>query len=209
MHFQPLLNCPNCGCHIASHAAQGGLQGEAAPPRWQESQVMIAARTPWRGCHVALGCQEHSLLACNHKKPQSVNMSCSSSRHEPTLQISKSLSQKEVMHAKIQKTEKHHTSPSWSALFLSYGFKGWDRQEGEGFFRSSGKFHLWERDTNSHLQTWPLSRSTSLLGNSCQADWRPNCPLADMGVLLSSKTDSKTPLNSKSLWQDKLSKYNF
>lgn len=61
--------------------------------------------------------------------------------------------------------------------------------------------------SNSHLQTWPLNRSTGPLGNTCQANWRPRCLLTDMGALLSSKTDSKTPLNCKSPWHGKLSKH--
>lgn len=129
-HFQPLLNRPSCGRHIASHAAQGVL--------WSSPSTMArkpghdcshsAARTPWRGCHMALVCQLHCLLTCNHKDPQPVITS-------PTLQVSKSLSQREIMHPKIKKTEKCHNISSWLAPFLSCGFKEWDRRRGWRFFQ--------------------------------------------------------------------------
>lgn len=121
-HFQPLLDHTSCSCHIASSAAQGRLWSNpimvARKPGLDCSHS--AASNPWRGCHVALVCQLHCLLTCNHEELQPASTS-------PALQVSKSLPQGAIMYAKIQKIEICHTSSSWIAPFLSHGFKEWDR----------------------------------------------------------------------------------
>lgn len=128
--FQPLLNHTSCGCHTDSSAAWGGIWSSPSMVARKPSHDCshLAARTQWRGCHMALVCQLLCLLAWNHKESKSASMS-------PAPQVSKSLSQREI-------TEKCHTS-TWLAPLQSHGFKKQDRQNRLKFFsRSSEKFHL-------------------------------------------------------------------
>lgn len=113
----PYLWMPHCQVHSLGRALKQPLHG-GKKARSQSQSLSSQDSFERRPCGFGLS----AALPLATTKSQSASMS-------PTLQVSKSLSQWEIMHAKIQKTEKCHTSSSWLAPFLSCGFKEQDRRK--------------------------------------------------------------------------------